>query len=263
MLFNKVLAALILSQAVLAAPKPLSESESLTVTTTTSVAATGTPTATSRYQGWRYKGSYGKKNEYTHSDEDENESGSTGEGDSDSTGDDDDNTSDVTTTAKPTTTAKATSTSKATATGKATPTSSAGSDDVQSEALAIHNKYRKAHHVPDVTWSTKLADHAQTVTDSCVWGHSVLKGAGQNIAYGYKSMEAVIDAWYNEGKNYNYGTNSYSSSTGHFTQVVWKSTTEIGCAATYCSNLRGTYYVCDYSPPGNYAGKYADNVVAP
>ncbi|KAI8341562.1 CAP domain-containing protein, partial [Blakeslea trispora] len=127
--------------------------------------------------------------------------------------------------------------------------------------LAIHNKYRKLHHVPDVKWSTKLAGHAQTVTDSCVWGHKI--GAGQNIAYGYKSMEAAIDVWYNEGKNYNYGTNSYSSSTGHFTQVVWKSTTEIGCAATYCSNLKGTYYVCDYSPPGNYAGQYTANVLSP
>ncbi|KAI8077226.1 CAP domain-containing protein [Gilbertella persicaria] len=161
-----------------------------------------------------------------------------------------------------TTTRTAKVTRTTTATAKATSASSAGSGDIKSQALAAHNKYRSKHHVPNVKWSTKLSNHAQTVTDSCVWGHS-MKGTGQNIAYGYKSMEAVVDAWYNEVKNYNYKNGGFSSSTGHFTQVVWKSTTEIGCAATYCSNLKATYYVCDYSPPGNCAGQYQANVLAP
>lgn len=91
-----------------------------------------------------------------------------------------------------------------------------------------------------------------------------MKGTGQNIAYGYPTMQAVVDAWYNEVSNYNYATGKpIKGVTGHFTQVVWKGTTEIGCAATYCTNLRAIYYVCDYSAPGNYVGQYTANVFKP
>jgi hypothetical protein len=92
-----------------------------------------------------------------------------------------------------------------------------------------------------------------------------MRGTGQNIAYGYPSMKAVVDAWYEEVSDYDYsrGTSSNGGVTGHFTQVVWKGTTHVGCASTYCSNLRATYYVCDYSPPGNYMGEYTKNVFRP
>lgn len=92
-----------------------------------------------------------------------------------------------------------------------------------------------------------------------------MDGTGQNIAYGYPSMKAVVDAWYNEVSNYNYKTGNAKGNgmIGHFTQVVWKGTTHVGCAATKCPNLGGTYYVCDYSPPGNYIGDYTNNVFSP
>lgn len=92
-----------------------------------------------------------------------------------------------------------------------------------------------------------------------------MPGTGQNIAYGYPSMTAVIDAWYNEVSDYDYnrGTSKNGKVTGHFTQVVWKGTTEIGCGSTYCANLGGTYYVCDYKAPGNYYGEYTANVFKP
>lgn len=48
---------------------------------------------------------------------------------------------------------------------------------------------------------------------------------------------------------------------GHFTQIVWKGTTEVGCFTAECGGSAIT--ACNYSPPGNYGGAYADNVGEP
>lgn len=76
---------------------------------------------------------------------------------------------------------------------------------------------------------------------------------------------------------------------GHFSQIVWKGTTHVGCATVVCNSLGNVdsseplpFTVCNYSPPGkirsfpisvqqivdieipgNYAGQYADNVGEP
>ena len=54
-------------------------------------------------------------------------------------------------------------------------------------------------------------------------------------------------------------------STGHFTQMVWKSTRKVGCASVPCNGRHGTpgnYLVCEYSPAGNMIapGYFAKNV---
>jgi pathogenesis-related protein 1 len=42
---------------------------------------------------------------------------------------------------------------------------------------------------------------------------------------------------------------------GHYTQMVWKSTTSVGCASAYNSATQYTVVSCRYSPPGNYVGQ--------
>ena len=64
----------------------------------------------------------------------------------------------------------------------------------------------------------------------------------------------AVQAWYGEEKQYNYNNPNWQPGAGHFTQVVWKGTTKVGCAAVQCGNL-GTYVICEYSPPGNVIGK--------
>jgi len=57
--------------------------------------------------------------------------------------------------------------------------------------------------------------------------------------------------------DYTYSTNSCASGKvcGHYTQVVWKNSTKIGCAGVVCSNGGGIIYGCNYDPPGNYSGQ--------
>lgn len=95
-------------------------------------------------------------------------------------------------------------------------------------------------------------------------------GYGQNIAAGVESnnVSAVItDLFYNGEVSYYDGMYGMAdpdmtnfSIWGHFSQIVWKETTKIGCATQHCPNGLGNtgstvspyFTVCNYSPPGNY-----------
>lgn len=57
---------------------------------------------------------------------------------------------------------------------------------------------------------------------------------------------------------------------GHFSQIVWKETTHVGCATVTCPSLGNVdssmalpFTVCNYYPPGNVQSQYGDNVLAP
>lgn len=56
---------------------------------------------------------------------------------------------------------------------------------------------------------------------------------------------------------------------GHFSQIVWKGTKQVGCATVVCPSLQNAggsnvpFTVCNYLPAGNYDGQYAENVLAP
>lgn len=52
--------------------------------------------------------------------------------------------------------------------------------------------------------------------------------------------------------------------SGHFSQVVWKGTAEVGCGYNPCVGTSLWYglVVCNYSPPGNILGWFSSNVDA-
>jgi hypothetical protein len=72
----------------------------------------------------------------------------------------------------------------------------------------------------------------------------------------------MADAWYNEVQQYNFGSPGYSATTGHFTQVVWKNTTAMGCGFAFTSDCQSIYGVCQYTPAGNYLTQFEENVLA-
>ena len=65
-------------------------------------------------------------------------------------------------------------------------------------------------------------------------------------------------SWYDEIAKYDFAAPGFSQKTGHFTQVVWRNSKELGCAKASCSGK--DYWVCRYSPPGNIAGQFPENV---
>jgi uncharacterized protein YkwD len=72
-----------------------------------------------------------------------------------------------------------------------------------------------------------------------------------------------VGAWNAEVSSYN-PSNPVPS---HFTQVVWKATTQVGCAVNTCNGIfagfgAAQYYVCEYSVQGNVIGEFGTNVQA-
>lgn len=165
-----------------------------------------------------------------------------------------------------------------------------------------HNLHRANHSAPNMTWDLDLADSAKAVAKTCVFAHNMTVdggGYGQNIAAGIQQTNVsyiISDLFYNsEAPAFNglYGQAqpSYSNfgAWGHFSQIVWKSTTRVGCATYACPgglanvgpSVPKYFTVCNYKSPGksptlvpeeetntdtltgNYGGQYADNVGRP
>lgn len=143
------------------------------------------------------------------------------------------------------------------------------------ELLTYHNDKRALHTgTPNMVWNDTLAQYAADYGSGCAFKHS---GGpyGENIAAGspFKSWstEDLFDLWYVEGVGYNYTGGVYIEAAGHFTQAIWKSSVQLGCAEITCdasllglSTKVGTasaYLVCEYYPAGNVYGKYIANVL--
>lgn len=128
-------------------------------------------------------------------------------------------------------------------------------------ALDAHNFYRAQHNVSNLVWNDTLADSARRWSEGCVFEHSD-SDAGENLANGYANTTQSIEAWALERMKYNYNKPGFDDDTGHFTQLVWASTSSVGCGRTACDDedndddddddkLRGVYVVCEYWPKGN------------
>lgn len=82
------------------------------------------------------------------------------------------------------------------------------------------------------------------------------------MAQGYSTPALAIDAWADEESDYDYEKRKFSTEAGHFTQLVWKNTTAVGCGATDCDD-NGWLFVCEYGPAGNVIGEFGGNVGKP
>lgn len=134
------------------------------------------------------------------------------------------------------------------------------------EILDTHNRLRAIHGASALQWSAQLSDQAQRFANACVQEHGTPESrnrAGENLAaYNQESMGQLVQDWYDEEAQYDYndpGVNkrgwTQETQTGHFTQVVWADTRELGCGRADCPGYpwKG-FLVCRYLPAGNMMG---------
>jgi len=134
--------------------------------------------------------------------------------------------------------------------------------------LTTHNDVRASFDVSPLEWSTSLASKAQEWANGCKFestgGSLSPERYGENITAGagHFSVEDATKLFTGDYSDFQ----AYHSFT-HFTQVVWKSTTRLGCGVAQCDGIfdssygKATYYVCLYDPPGNVIGQLLENVM--
>lgn len=137
-------------------------------------------------------------------------------------------------------------------------------NDFKTSVLKAHNFFRSEHNASALTWNDTSATYAAKWASACNFKHSG-GPTGENLAAGYSNATGSIDAWGLERTKFNFKKPDFSEATGHFSQVVWKSTTSVGCGRKLCDgkgnpSSPGWYVVCEYFPPGNMLGSFEANV---
>jgi uncharacterized protein YkwD len=139
--------------------------------------------------------------------------------------------------------------------------SAAGAEDepMAREILAAHNAVRATVGVPALAWSESLAKVAQEWADKLIaerrFDHRPKSKFGENM-YQVEGARAapqkVVERWASEASDFDYKSNRCKGVCGHYTQIVWRATKEVGCAVSRRGGRE--VWVCEYSPPGNYVG---------
>ncbi|NXA37614.1 CRIS2 protein, partial [Eudromia elegans] len=139
--------------------------------------------------------------------------------------------------------------------------------DQQKLIVDKHNELRRGVNPPasnmlKMEWNPETAKNAQVWANRCTFQHSPSAMRKTNVSCGENlfmssipfSWPDVIQAWYDEERDFKYGIGKTrpSAMVGHYTQLIWYSSYQVGCAVAYCPNSRYNYfYVCHYCPPGN------------
>lgn len=141
----------------------------------------------------------------------------------------------------------------------------APSGGVTQEILDAHNRYRAEVGVTPLQWSDSLAASAQQWANHlAATGTFEHSGVAENLAQGSTgsfSITQLVDMWGAEKQNFSNGTFPDVSSTGnwadvgHYTQMVWRNTTDVGCGMA--SGNGNDILVCHYNPAGNVIGQEA------
>jgi len=119
--------------------------------------------------------------------------------------------------------------------------------------LRLHSVQRSKYLV------IESMDRAAELAEKCNLTHAGRnKKYGENLYVGVRSGDGSVEAWASEREHYNASDGSCQDGKvcGHWTQMTWRDTREVGCATASCGDGR-VVAVCSFFPAGNVAGKKA------
>ena len=138
-----------------------------------------------------------------------------------------------------------------------------------SQLLDAHNRERGAVGVPPLAWDEALASgaalYASQLAAQGELRHSPREarpGQGENLWMGTRGafpLQQMAGNWASEKRWFRPGLFPAVSNTGnwadvgHYSQMVWPTTTRLGCAIA--SSPRADVLVCRYAPAGNIDGR--------
>jgi len=145
--------------------------------------------------------------------------------------------------------------------------------------LAAHNQLRATLGLAPLLWSGQMQAYAQQWAGHLAQtgcriqhrshAHADPLNAGENLYWasplswsdGRTEVQAISPAavaqdWASEAAAYALASNACRPGVecGHYTQMVWRATTEVGCGMAVCPD-QGQIWVCNYNPPGNWVGE--------
>jgi hypothetical protein len=127
--------------------------------------------------------------------------------------------------------------------------------------------------LPMMQWDPDLAAHALAYAEMCIdteapaglVDHSTsayrMNAAGytyigENIfgSGGAATAQQAVNTWAGEKSSFTYPSGC-SGTCGHYTQIVWRTSVNLGCANVTCAGLTyGGTILCEYGPGGNSGG---------
>lgn len=144
------------------------------------------------------------------------------------------------------------------------------------DCLGAHNILRRHHGVPDLVWDERIAAYAQKRSEYIAargmgsFEHPKDGCLGENLyaqSWASWGCAPMVRSWYDEIKSYDFGKPGFSPDTGHFTALVWRTTTRVGCGmargAPGTWGAGGVYLTCNYWLFPNIIGAFEENVPPP
>lgn len=133
-----------------------------------------------------------------------------------------------------------------------------------------HNYWRGQLNPPAVvpernlTWNSDLAKTAERWAAQCKASHDTSQNRNDPGTYSYVGQNICvasydqpwtdcIDSWAGERAQWQYGLGptSTGADVGHYTQIIWADTQQVGCGKAYCQGSWAYQLVCNYGPGGN------------
>ncbi|XP_052737388.1 uncharacterized protein LOC112043280 isoform X1 [Bicyclus anynana] len=144
------------------------------------------------------------------------------------------------------------------------------SSDFENEALEAHNEYRREHGTPPLVLNKEISKISQKWAEELArndnMSYSVNQTYGESVYCGWSPDPNVkirakdcVDRWYSEINDYSFGKEPDVLNCGHFTQIIWRDTRELGVGNAKSKSGK-LYVVANYYPPGNFSGQFVKNV---